>query len=190
MIRINLLPFRAKKKRENIKRQVSIYVLTVVLLFCAIGYVFLDVNGELTRVKDQEKKLQQDLAAFQETLKRIGELEKKIKEVRAKLAVIKDLENKKTGPVHLLDEIALAVPREKLWLSGLSESGGSLKLTGTAMDNETIALFMTNLEKSKYINSVELVSAKMQHLAQHRLNVADFTLECKTYAHQDKAKKK
>jgi len=190
MIRINLLPFRAAKKRENIKRQISIYVLTVVLVFGAMAYVFIDMNAELASAKDQEQRLKQELAAFEITLKKIGELEKKIKEVKKKLAVIKDLENKKTGPVHLLDEIALAVPKEKLWLTNLSESAGVLKLTGTAMDNETVALFMTNLERSEYIHSVELVSAKLQHLAQQRLNVADFTLECKTYAYQDKAKLK
>ena len=190
MIRINLLPFRAAKKRENIKRQISIYVLTVVLVFGAMAYMFMDLNAELASAKDQEQRLRQELAAFELTLKKIGELEKKIKEVKKKLAVIKDLENKKTGPVHLLDEIALAVPKEKLWLNNLSESAGVLKLTGTAMDNETVALFMTNLERSEYIHSVELVSAKLQHLAPQRLNVADFTLECKTYAYQEKAKPK
>lgn len=190
MIRINLLPFRAAKKRENIKRQISIYVLTVVLVFGAMAYVFMDLNAELASAKDQEQRLKQELATFEITLKKIGELEKKIKEVKKKLAVIKDLETKKTGPVHLLDEIAMAVPKEKLWLTNLSESAGVLKLTGTAMDNETVALFMTSLERSEYIHSVELVSAKLQHLAPQRLNVADFTLECKTYAYQDKAKPK
>jgi Tfp pilus assembly protein PilN len=84
----------------------------------------------------------------------------------------------------------MAVPKEKLWISNLAESAGVLKLAGTAMDNETVALFMTNLERSEYIHSVELVSAKLQHLAQQRLNVADFTLECKTYAYQEKVKPK
>jgi type IV pilus assembly protein PilN len=190
MIRINLLPFRAAKKRENIKRQISIYVLTVILAFGVIAYVFMDLNADLAGAKDKEQKLQQELAVFEKTLKRIGELEKKIKEVKTKLAVIKDLEKKKTGPVHLLDEIATAVPKEKLWLSSLSESGGVLKLAGTAMDNETVALFMTSLERSEYLHSVELVSAKLQHLAQQRLNVADFVLECKTYAYQERKPKK
>lgn len=190
MIRINLLPFRAAKKRENIKRQISIYVLTVVLLFGAIAYVFLDLNGQLATAKKKEQTLRQELAVFEQTLKKITELERKIKEIKAKLAVIKDLEKKKTGPVHLLDEIATAVPREKLWLNSLSESSGILKLSGTAMDNETVALFMTNLEKSEYIHSVELMSTKLLNLPQHRLNVAEFALECKTYAYQEKKPKK
>jgi type IV pilus assembly protein PilN len=190
MIRINLLPFRAAKKRENVKRQISIYLLTVVLLFCAVAYAFLDLDRELSGVKNREQNLRQELAAFEKTLQRIGQMEKKIKEVKTKLGVIKDLEKKKTGPVHLLDEIAMAVPREKLWLNSLAEAAGVLRLAGTAMDNETVALFMTSLEKSEYIQSVELVSTKLQHLAQQRLNVAEFALECKTYAFQEKAKPK
>jgi type IV pilus assembly protein PilN len=190
MIRINLLPFRAAKKRENIKRQISVYVLTVVLLFCAVAYLFMDLDRELTQTKTREQNLRQELAVFEKTLKQIAELEKKIKDVKAKLQVIRDLEKKKTGPVHLLDEIAMAVPREKLWLNSLAETAGMLKITGTAMDNETVALFMTSLEKSEYIQSVELVSTKLLHLAPQRLNVSEFALECKTYAYQEKAKPK
>jgi type IV pilus assembly protein PilN len=148
------------------------------------------LSAELAGAKEQEQKLTHELKEFDKTLKRIAELEKKIKEVKNKLAVIKNLETKKTGPVHLLDEIAMAVPKEKLWLNNLSESAGVLKLAGTAMDNETVALFMTNLERSEYIHSVELVSARLQHLAPQRLNVADFTLECRTYAYQEKEKPK
>ncbi len=188
MIRINLLPFRAAKKRENIKRQISIYVLTVVLLFCAVAYMFMDLDRELTQTKTREQNLRQEVAVFEKTLKQIAELEKKIKEIKVKLEVIRNLEKKKVGPVHLLDEIAMAVPREKLWLNLLSESGGLLTLKGTAMDNETVALFMTNLEKSEYIQSVNLKQAKSEDLPAQRLRVSQFWLECKTYAYEEKAK--
>jgi Tfp pilus assembly protein PilN len=67
----------------------------------------------------------------------------------------------------------------------LKESRGTLTLQGTAMDNETVALFMTNLEKSDYISAVDLQSTRMRTVAEHRLNVSDFTLECKTYAFKD-----
>jgi type IV pilus assembly protein PilN len=188
MIRINLLPFRAAKKRENIKRQITVYALTVVLLLAGVAYTFLNLNSQLSQLQNEQQKLQQELATHEKTLQRIAALEKKIKEVKTKLAVIKDLEKRKTGPVRLLDEIATAVPKDKLWLTSLSETGGILKLTGRAMDNETVALFMTNLEKSEHITSVELLNTRLQNLAQYRLNVSDFVLECKTYAYQEKAK--
>jgi type IV pilus assembly protein PilN len=100
--------------------------------------------------------------------------------------VIKELERNKTGPVRLLDEIATAVPKDKLWLTSLKESGGMLTLTGTAMDNETVALFMTNLEQSEHVSTVDLQSSRLRNLPEHRLNVSDFVLECRTYSFKEK----
>lgn len=184
MIRINLLPFRAARKKENIRRQVSIFLLTVVGAVLLMAWFAIGMSRELNSLKRKEQDLQAQLRSYEATIRKINELEKKIKEIRAKLAVIRELEKNKTGPVHLLDEIAMAVPREKLWLTSLKESAGSLKLTGTAMDNETIALFMTNLEKSEYIGTVELQSARLRYLPAYKLRVSDFVLDCKTYAYK------
>jgi type IV pilus assembly protein PilN len=186
MIRINLLPFRAARKKENIRRQLMVYGLSVVLTFCIMGYTFFYLSSTLSGLKEDQKRIQDELKRYELTIKKIAELEKKIKEIRAKLEVIRELERNKTGPVHLLDEISIAVPKEKLWLSSLKESKGTLTLTGTAMDNETIALFMTNLEKSEYISGVDLQSAKLRNLPDYKLNVADFVLEARTYAFKEK----
>ncbi len=186
MIKINLFPFRAARKRENIRRQIGYYIASVLILLAVMVIYFQKVNGDLKALQGEQKNLQTELATYQETIKRINELDKKTQEIRAKLAVIKDLEMKKTGPVHLIDEIAMAVPKDKLWLNSLNESQGSLTLTGTAMDNETVALFMTNLEKSEYVSSVDLQSAKLRNLAQYNLNVSDFVLNCTTYAYKPK----
>lgn len=186
MIRINLLPFRAARKKENIRRQISIYVLMVAFLFIAMIYFFIERTSTLNGLKEEEQRLQVELKTYEATIKRIAELEKKIKEIRAKLDVIKELERNKTGPVRLLDEIATAVPKEKLWLTSFKEARGTLTLTGTAMDNETVALFMTNLEQSEHISNVELQSTRMRSLPDYKLNVSEFVLDCKTYAFKEK----
>jgi type IV pilus assembly protein PilN len=186
MIRINLLPFRAARKKENIRRQLMVYGLSVVFLICIMGWGFIHFTTTLSDLKVEEKRIQDDLKTYEQTIRRIAELEKKIKEIRVKLEVIRELEKNKTGPVHLLDEIAMAVPREKLWLNSMKEAKGTLTLAGTAMDNETVALFMTNLENSDYISGVDLQSAKLRTIADQKLNVADFVMECKTYAYKEK----
>jgi type IV pilus assembly protein PilN len=182
MIKINLLPFRAARKKENIKRQISIYLGVVMVILLASVYEFIALSSALGNIKDEEKGLKADLKTYESTIKKIDALNKKINAIRAKLNVIKDLETGKTGPVRLLDELADAVPREKLWLKSYKESSGKLTLAGTAMDNETVALFMTNLEKTKSITSVDLKSTKLRRIKRYGVDVSDFVLECKTYA--------
>ncbi|MBW2065835.1 MAG: PilN domain-containing protein [Deltaproteobacteria bacterium] len=189
MIKINLLPFREARKKENIRRQITVYFLSTALLMTVMVYYFIQLNSTIGSLKKEEENVRAELKRYQNTINKIRQLEKKIKEINAKLNVIKELEKNKTGPVHLLEEITYAVPKDKLWLNSLKESGGKLTLSGTAMDNETVALFMTNLEKSEYINSVELQSTRMRSLPQYRLNVSDFVLECRTYAYKEKEKK-
>jgi type IV pilus assembly protein PilN len=186
MIRINLLPFRAARKKENIKRQVSVFILAVILLFSVMGFIFITLTGKLAGVRNEKAQKTKELAHYEATNKKLEDLRKKIEEIRTKLGVIRTLEKNKTGPVRLLDEIATAVPKDKLWLRSLEEKRGLLTLTGTAMDNETVALFMTNLEKAGLITSVDLKNTKLRTLQQYKLNVTDFVLECKTYIFEKK----
>jgi len=186
MIRINLLPFRAARTKENIKRQISIYVLTLVFVFAVMLLVFLQLNGRLRAVRAEKDTAQRQLATYAQTTKKINLLKKQINEIRSKLNVIRDLEKKKTGPVRLLDEIAEAVPKNRLWLRSLDEKKGTLMLRGTAMDNETVALFMTNLEKAEHITTVDLRSTTLKYLDKYKLNVVDFDLDCKTYSFKKK----
>ena len=188
MIRINLLPFRAARKKENIRRQISVFALSVVCLALLMGFVFLNLNRTVAALETDMSSKKKELATYAETTKKIEMLKKKIAEVRAKLNVIKELESKKTGPVLLLDELSMAVPKEKLWLTDLNEKRGILTLKGTAMDNDTVALFMTNLENATHIVSVDLQTAKLKSLPKYKLNVVDFVLKCKTYAHKEKTK--
>ncbi len=185
MIRINLLPFRAARKKENIRRQVSYYVGGVVLVVVIMLYVFIHISGELRSLKEEKQGIEAELATLADTIKRIDELEKKIAEIRKKLDVIQDLEKKKTGPVHLLDQVAEAVPKDKLWLSSFVEKDGKLTLAGTAMDNETFSVFMTRLAAADLITSVDMKETKARSIPEYKLNVFDFSLECITYAHKE-----
>jgi type IV pilus assembly protein PilN len=184
MIRINLLPFRAARKRENIRRQISIYALVVIFILLVFGYYTIHLKGTVSELKAKEKQANTELASYKKVLDEIKQLESKIKEIKTKLDVINELEKGKTGPVLLLADVADSVPEDKLWLTSYAESGGTLTLTGTAMDNETVALFMNNLENTERINSVDLNSATLRDLQQYNLKVSDFALTCETYAHK------
>ena len=188
MIKINLLPFRAARKKENIRRQVSISLLSVAFLFCVIGYVFLQLNWEIADLRADKAKKEKDLAAYAATIKKIDKIKKELKETKAKLKIIQRLEKNKTGPVRLLDEISAAIPKDRLWLKSMDEKKGTLTMNGTAMDNGTVSVFMENLKNSEHINAVTLKSTKLKRLKKYKLNVTEFSLSCRTFSYEQKPK--
>jgi type IV pilus assembly protein PilN len=187
MIRINLLPFRAARKRENIRQQISVYIGIVVLTLLVIGFLSIQKISQASDKKAEEESLKSEIVSYQKELDELKAVEKKTKEVNLKLDVIKELEKGKTGPVLLLADVADSVPKGKLWLRSYSEKKGSLSLVGTAMDNETVALFMSNLEKTQQITTVDLESAEQRDVPQYSLKVSDFVLKCGTVAEEKKA---
>ena len=190
MIRINLLPYRDVRKKENIRKQLSIYGLSVLLVVLLLSGLFLKQGSKLNSLVTDMKSKKKELASYSGTNKKIAELKKKIESTQTKLDVIKKLEKNKTGPVLLLDEISQTVPKGKLWLQSLQEKAGILSLKGSAMDNETLSLFMKNLEKADHIITVNLKSAKSKNLSNYKLNIIDFMLSCKIYSYKEKEKKK
>ena len=180
MIKINLLPFRAARKRENIRREVSIFLLTMIFLFVAGGYEFISLNQNLKHLEDEETRLREESKKYDKVLREIALLNKEIKIVETRLGVIEGLESDKTGALQLLEEVATAAPVERLWLNSLSESKGLLTLQGSAMDNNTVASFMTSLGKAEHITNVDLKSTQLQDFPQYKLKASNFVLTCKT----------
>lgn len=185
MIRINLFPFRAARIKENIRRQVTIYLLSAVFLILALSYYTLDFSKRVKTLRIDQDAKQRKLATFQATTVKLKKLKNTIADVELKLNTIRELEKGKTGPVKLLDDIASSVPRDKLWLVSLKESKGILTLTGTAMDNETVADFMNRLTSTESMKSVELVKTQQKEIKTLKLNLKDFALNCKTYAYKE-----
>jgi len=186
MIKFNLFPFRAARIKENIRRQVTIYILSIIFLTLASSYFYLDLNGKVKSLRNKQDVKQKELDSFKDTNVKIAALKKTIADVEVKFKTIQRLEKAKTGPVRLLDDIATSVPEDKLWLTTLKEQKGTLILNGTAMDNETVADFMNRLQNTKSISSVQLVRTRQKKIQGVDLSLKDFSLNSKTYTFKEK----
>jgi type IV pilus assembly protein PilN len=187
MIRVNLFPFRAARIKENIRRQVSYYFGSVIVILLAMTWFYIGFTREINSLTKERERITKELATYKDTNAKIKSLKETIADIEAKLKTIQELEKVKTGPVKLLDHIATSVPKDKLWLASLRESKGTLMLEGTAMDNETVADFMDKLQSTESINSVELVRTRQRKVPGVDLSLKDFALRCMTYAHKPAA---
>jgi type IV pilus assembly protein PilN len=176
MIRINLLPVRAKKKRNtSIYQLVAMSGATVLTLLIAVTVHFY-FDGV---VKDQEKKIADAAAEIKRLEKIIGEvkeLDSQKQRLLNQLAVIDKLEKGKRGPVHVLDELSNAIPK-RVWLNSFKEQGGVLLMTGAAIDNADISEFMRAMQKSAYFGDVQLKYTQAD--VKDGVNIYNFAIECK-----------
>ncbi|MCP3954564.1 MAG: pilus assembly protein PilN, partial [Desulfobacterales bacterium] len=88
--------------------------------------------------------------------KEVKILEKKLKVLKQKTQVIEDLDASREDAVRLLDKMTEVLVPGRMWLASFSAMGNSVKISGTAMDNKTVADFMTNLQKVEQFSSVNL----------------------------------
>ncbi len=162
MIKINLLPVRATRKKEATQRHLVLFGigLVVVVLLCVVLYA--TKKREISSLAQENQDLRDEIENLKLIIPEVEELEKTKAALQKKKEIIAQLRASKMGPVHMLDEIALRIP-EKLWIDLLKQEGNRVRMTGTAINNEVIATFMTNLEQSPYFTDVYLVKIKAQN---------------------------
>lgn len=182
MIRINLLPVRLARKKENAKKQLSVYVLSILFTVLVMSYLGISFSGRVTSLAAELQKVQNDTNKYTKIVRELEQEKKQKEKIQEKLGLIKLLQNAKTGPVHLLDEICANLPAKKLSLNAMKQDDKGLNLKGIALDNETVAQYMKNLSHSPYLTNVELVNS--EQLVVNGKKLMQFSVNCQMKAPQ------
>jgi len=174
MIKINLLPVRAAKKKETAVQQLSIFGFGVLLVLAVLLSMYFVKKMQVTNTRED---IATANAKISELKKKIGKLEelKTLKDqVKKKLDVLALLRANKAGPAQRLATLSDVTP-DQLWLTAYSESGADIKISGLAVNEELIANFMRSLEASNDFMSVELVVSEQNTSAGAKLKKFDLT---------------
>lgn len=158
MIRINLLPFRAARKKENIRRQISIFLLSLVLVVIVAAWFNYVLSGKIKTLDHRIGETKAQVDKYNKINQEIAEIKKKLDILNKKIEVIKSLDLTRKAPVELLDDMSSLIVEKQMWLAGLEEKSGTVKIVGIALDNPTIAEFMTRIESSAKYVDVKLMS--------------------------------
>jgi type IV pilus assembly protein PilN len=175
VIRINLLPYHEMAKKENIKRQISVIVLSFIAFCLLIIAAQIQVSLEISSLGKAIKNKESRLAMLN---KEVGDVERVKKEkaiLEKKLSVIMSLDQDRLYPVKMLDDINIRIPARQLWLEKLTQTGMELRIEGVARDNTVVARFMKNLELSPYIQFVDLGVAKQEEFSGNKFQRFNIT---------------
>ncbi|MBW2217938.1 MAG: PilN domain-containing protein [Deltaproteobacteria bacterium] len=190
MIRINLLPYRAARKTENVRRQVSLFVLSLGLVAIVMFYLQISVNNKIASLNGKVKETIAELEKYKSKAKEVDIIKQKLDKLHTRMDVMSKLDKNRKGPINLLTAMTQLVIPDRMWLESLSAAGGTVKLEGVVLDNKTAADFMSLLEKSQLFSSVDLSSVKQKEYGRQKMKAFQITcVEAKSKKPEEGQKK-
>jgi type IV pilus assembly protein PilN len=177
MIRINLLPYRAARSKENVRKQISVFLLSFILLI-VILVVF---NGYLGSKKEnlsvKLESLKKEVVTYEEKARQVEEIKQKLDTLNKQIEIVNQLKEYRKKPPTLLAKMTEMVVPGRMQLTNLSSNDQNLTIIGDALDNETIAVFMQRLERSELFLDVILESSKQVN--KQNVDMKQFNIKCK-----------
>lgn len=173
MIRINLLPHRAEKRRA---KQLQFIILSAISLAIGVLVVVLVHFAISSQISYQERRnayLKQEIAVLDKQIEEIKKLREQTQSLLARKNVVENLQSTRSDVVHLLDQMLRILP-DGVYLKSVKQSGYKISLVGYAQSNARISTLMRSIEDSPWLDSPTLVEIHAATVSGGR--VSEFSL--------------
>src|SRR5690348_15827622 len=128
----------------------------------------------MDRAQQEAQKLAQTKVRFEQRQAVRDEYEGRVK-------VIDSLRAAQTGPVDLMTMVSATVNKtDEVWLNAMTDAGDKVNVDGVALSTTGVANLMTNLMKSGYFKSVEIVQT-YQDEQKKKIQAFNFSLICEKH---------
>ncbi len=168
MIRINLLPHRAEKRRA---RQLQFFVLagiTISLAFIVIGLVHATISSQIDYQGRRNQFLTDEIAILDKQIAEIRVLKAEIAILLERKTVVENLQSTRSDAVHLLDQMLRILP-DGTYLKSIKQTGNKINLIGYTQSNARVSTLMRSIESSPWLDSPTLVQIQATTAAGARL---------------------
>jgi len=161
MIKINLLPVRAAKKREFGRQQLVLFALLLILAVFGNYYWYSKVQSDLAALDQRIAATRAEIAQLEKTIGEVKSIKEDKKALEDKLKILDTLKKGRTGPVKVMDELATVIP-QRVWLTDYQETGGNVTMTGQAAAYEELSAFSKKLKASVHFTNIVIKGAKQR----------------------------
>ena len=175
MIKINLLQVRKGAKKIGVRKEIIFLVGSLLLLFVGLFLVQWKINNDKEGMLTQISNTQKEITYYKSLTTEVNKAKEAQRILQEKLNVINTLRKEKASPARVLDELSIDKP-DKIHFESLKKDGSKLGIEGIALDDETVANFMTNLRKSKLFKNIDLIVSEQTE--QNKIKLKKFILSC------------
>src|SRR3989338_4297982 len=134
MIRINLLPHRAEKRRARQIQFAALSVISVVLAALLVGFVHAAISSRISYQERRNEYLKQETAILDKQIAEIKKLREETQSLLERKNVVENLQSTRSDVVHLLDQMLRILP-EGVYLKTLKQKGNAINMVGFAQSN-------------------------------------------------------
>ena len=112
------------------------------------------MNNKVKKLQAKVVATKKELADTERAAKEADALKQKLEILKKKLETIETLQKDRRAPIELMTSLSDVVVPKRMWFTSVRVSGDNLSMDGYALDNNTVANFMTRLKESKmYVRS-------------------------------------
>ena len=155
MARINLLPWRAERRKQRQKEFVTMLgvaaIAAVALSFLIISYY----SGQISGQNERNTFLRGQITQLDKQITEIEELDRKKAKLLARKEVIEQLQANRSQMVHLFDSLVRTIP-DGVVLTSIKQDDTVLTLEGRSQSNARVSTYMRNLEGSGWMTNPDL----------------------------------
>jgi type IV pilus assembly protein PilN len=155
MARINLLPWRAERRRQRQKEFGAMVGAAALGAVLVSGLIYMFYNAQIDGQKERNDFLRQQITQVDAKIKEIEALDQKKAKLLARKEVIEQLQANRSQMVHLFDSLVRTIP-DGVTLTAIQQNGELLSLKGRSQSNARVSTYMRNLESSGWMTSPEL----------------------------------
>ena len=155
MARINLLPWRAERRKLRQKEFMTMLGLSAaagVVLWFLINMYY---NNQISGQNDRNAYLHDQISQVDKQITEIDQLDKKKSKLLARKRVIEQLQANRSQMVHLFDSLVRTIP-DGVILTSIKQDGDKLTLEGRSQSNARVSTYMRNLEGSGWMTKPDL----------------------------------
>lgn len=155
MAKINLLPWRDERRKQQQKQFNSMLGLAVLvgLFIAVIGYLY--YQGQVSGQMQRNDLLRQEIASVKKINEEIAELEKRRDSLLSRKKIIEELQGLRYEMVKLFTTLAQTIA-DGTQITNIKQNGADLTIEGRAQSNARVSNFMKNIMKSPILSNPEL----------------------------------
>lgn len=169
MIRINLLPHRAEKRRTQQLQFIVLSVLSLVAGAILVGMVHAAIAAQISYQERRNEYLKQETAVLDKQIAEIRKLREQTRSLLARKTVVENLQSTRADVVHLLDQMLRILP-EGVHLKSIRQTGLRISLVGLSQSNARVSTLMRSIEDSPWLDSPTLVEIHATNVGGARMN--------------------